>query len=78
MPPGPKQQWDDLGPAKRAGVVAATVVQLTLLVVAQKDLGSRDPEELRGPKWFWRVAVLVNFAGPIAYFAVGRRYGSRR
>ncbi len=76
--PGGAQRWKDLTPAQRAGLVAATVIQLTLLVIAQKDLGDRGPDDLRGPKLVWRMAVLVNFVGPIAYFVFGiRRKGAR-
>ena len=71
--PGGKQRWKDLTASQRALLVAATVVQLTLLVIAQKDLGDRTADGLRGPKLLWRMAVLVNFVGPIAYFVFGIR-----
>ena len=69
----PKMQWDDLTPCQRSAVVGAAVVQLTLLAAAQIDITRRPKEQIRGAKLLWRILVLVNFIGPIAYFAIGRR-----
>jgi hypothetical protein len=52
---------------------AAALVQLGLLTAAQIDLLRRPAERVRGSKWGWRAATLVNFAGPLAYFFFGRR-----
>jgi hypothetical protein len=68
-----KQRWEDLSPAARRGIVAAGVVQLTLFATAQLDLHRRAPREVRGQKRWWRLALFVNFLGPLAYFAYGRR-----
>jgi hypothetical protein len=35
----------------------------------------RPSEQVRGSKKLWAVAALVNFVGPLAYFAFGRRPG---
>jgi hypothetical protein len=67
------RKWRDLAPREKKGIVAAGVVQVSLLVAALADLRGRKPEELRGSKRFWVPAVFVNFVGPIAYFLFGRR-----
>lgn len=51
----------------------AGLVQFALLAAAQLDLFRRPASEVRGSKWAWRAASLVNFFGPLAYFAFGRR-----
>jgi Phospholipase_D-nuclease N-terminal len=35
----------------------------------------RPSEQVRGSKKLWAMAALVNFVGPLAYFAFGRRRG---
>lgn len=63
----------DLTRAQQTGVGVAGVIQLGLLVAAQIDLTRRTDEQVNGPKALWRAIALVNFVGPLAYFAVGRR-----
>lgn len=70
-----RRRWSDLTPGQRAGVVIGGMVQFALMVLAQRDLSRRPAGEIRGPKALWRVAVLINFVGPIAYFVFGRRAG---
>jgi hypothetical protein len=60
-------------PTQRVFVIIGAIVQITLLVVAQRDLGKRPAEQIRGPKVLWRAATMVNFAGPIAYFVWGKK-----
>lgn len=59
-------------PQQRAVKVVA-VVQLGLQGWALLDLRRRDPAEIRGSKRLWRFASFLNFVGPIAYLAFGRR-----
>jgi hypothetical protein len=68
-----RRRWSELSPTAKAGAVAGTAVQLGLLAAALADLRRRDPAELNGPRWAWVLASFVNFVGPLAYFAVGRR-----
>jgi hypothetical protein len=68
-----KKSWDDLSPVQRAGVGVLGVVQVGLLVAAQIDLTRRTDEQINGPKPLWRAITLINFVGPLAYFAFGRR-----
>lgn len=53
------------------GVLGA--IQLGLLGAAHRDISRRDPGELNGSKRKWRAITLINFVGPIWYFARGRK-----
>ena len=76
---GRKKTWKELSPMAKFGTVTAALVQLSLLVAAQRDISRRPAEEIRGSKALWRVATLVNFVGPGSYFTFGvkRRAGRR-
>ena len=66
-----KKTWKELSPAAKFGTITAAVVQLSLLVAAQRDISRRPAEEIRGSKTLWRLATLVNFVGPGSYFTFG-------
>ena len=68
-----RTSWSELNPKTRVAVVALGVAQVALAGAAYRDLARRRPKELHGSKTFWRVALLVNWVGPIAYFRYGRR-----
>jgi hypothetical protein len=71
--PRSEKRWADLSAPQKAGVVALGTVQVLLLAVAATDLVRRPPEQVRGPKWAWAPVLAVNFVGPVAYLACGRR-----
>jgi Phospholipase_D-nuclease N-terminal len=68
-----KKRWSDLSQQQRHAVVATSGVQLGLLVAALVDLWRRPSDQLRGSNAMWAVLSFVNFVGPLAYFAFGRR-----
>lgn len=68
-----KKRWSDLSQRQRSAVVGAGVVQIGLLVAALADLWRRPSDQLRGSKAMWTALSFVNFVGPLAYFAFGRR-----
>ena len=59
-------------PQKVAATIAG-IIQFLLLAAAQIDITQRSEAQINGSKLFWRVVVLVNFLGPIAYFLFGRK-----
>jgi hypothetical protein len=63
----------ELTSRQRAGVIGVGVVELALLAAALVDLHRRPASRIRGSKRAWRLAAFVNFVGPLAYFALGRR-----
>ncbi len=68
-----KQAWRDLPQWARRVIVGVGSVELALLVAAQVDLVRRPAEQVRGPKWCWRLFSFVNLIGPLAYFLRGRQ-----
>lgn len=68
-----KQSWKNLSPRTRKLAVAAGAVQTALLTAAQADLARRPAKDVNGSKAKWRLIILINFVGPIAYFWKGRR-----
>ena len=67
-----RRRWSDLDRREQAAIIGLAAVQLTLATAAWVDLARRPAAQVRGPKAVWAVGIAVNFAGPIAYFAVGR------
>lgn len=54
-------------------VVLAGTVQLGLLGAALTDLKRRSSAEVNGSRAAWTAVSFVNFIGPLAYFAFGRK-----
>jgi len=68
-----KKRWQDLSAAQRRAIIAAGVVQNSLLVAALVDLRRRPAKKVRGDKRLWAAASFVSWIGPISYFAYGRK-----
>lgn len=59
---------------RRASILAIVVpIQVVLAVLAWRDLSGRDDSQVRGPKAFWRVFVVINPGNAVAYWLLGRR-----
>ena len=71
-----KKKWSDLSGGHKRGIALSGVVQIGLLKAALVDIYRRPAEQVRGSKWAWTAVSFINFAGPISYFAFGRK--SRR
>ncbi|MCP2247272.1 PLDc N-terminal domain-containing protein [Lentzea aerocolonigenes] len=67
------RRWRDLTEAQRRTLLTIGVVQVAMAGAAWTDLALRPREFVRGRKLWWALAILVNFAGPLAYFRWGRR-----
>jgi hypothetical protein len=69
------QHWNDLNPRARRLIIAGAGVEGILKVAALVDMKRRPADQIRGSKWVWGPAMIINSAGviPIAYFALGRR-----
>ena len=68
-----KRRWNDLSRGQKTATIFGIIVQLTLAVTAWSDLASRPKDSVNGPKALWAGLIGINFLGPIAYFARGRR-----
>ena len=67
------RKWSDLSTGQKRGIALSGVVQIGLLIAALIDIYHRPAGEIRGSKWAWSAVSFINFAGPISYFAFGRR-----
>ncbi len=68
-----RRAWSELSRGQQRGVIAVGATQLTLQSAALIDLARRPAREVNGDKRLWAAATFVNWAGPLAYFARGRR-----
>ncbi len=68
-----KKKWSDLTSGQQAAIVVAGCVQVSLAAAAWADLARRPAEEVAGSKGKWAAIIAINFIGPLAYFARGRR-----
>lgn len=53
--------------------LVANLAHMALMGLAIRDLRKRPEAEVNGNKRLWYGIVLVQFVGPIAYFAFGRK-----
>lgn len=68
-----KKTWKEMSPAARASFVIIGIMQVTLMLAAQRDISRRPAAQINGPKAAWRAASLINFIGPAGYFVLGRK-----
>lgn len=68
-----KKQWKDLSAGQRGVTGLLGVVQVSLAIAAWADLARRPAAQVNGRKGIWAAVIGINFVGPIAYFAKGRR-----
>jgi hypothetical protein len=70
-----RKKWSDLSTEQKRGIALSGAVQIGLLIAALIDIHRRPAEQVRGSKWVWTAVSFINFAGPISYFAFGRKRG---
>jgi hypothetical protein len=68
-----KRRWAEMSTPQKAAVVLGGTVQIALALAAWFDLARRPAAQVKGPKARWVGIIGINFVGPIAYFAFGRR-----
>ncbi|KQQ81480.1 hypothetical protein OVA06_13630 [Pseudarthrobacter sp. SL88] len=73
-----KKTWKEMSPSSKAGTIIVAIVQLSLLVAAQRDISKRPAALINGPKGAWRAASFINFVGPMGYFIFGRKRSAPR
>jgi hypothetical protein len=65
--------WRELDPKQRVAVAVLGCIQLGLAIAAWRDLARRPAVLVNGNKRMWAAIIAINWVGPIAYFAKGRR-----
>ncbi len=68
-----KKQWSDLTPSQQKAIAAGAAVEVVLTAWALRDLARRPASEIRGRKWQWVLALVVQPFGPLGYLIAGRR-----
>ena len=68
-----KKTWKEMSPSARVGFILVGIVQVSLLIAAQRDISRRPAELINGSKAAWRAASFINFVGPVGYFVLGRK-----
>jgi len=61
------------GKPNKVVLAIIAVVHITIMALTWRDLRSRPPGQIRGPKQLWRVASALNTSGSAAYWLFGRR-----
>ncbi len=68
-----QKNWRDLPLWQKAAIVKIGLIQIGLFIAAWRDLNGRPAQKINGSKGAWRAALFLNFIGPLAYFARGRK-----
>lgn len=68
-----KVRWADLSDGQRRLLVGAAAAEAAFKIAALADIQRRPADQIRGPKAFWRAAMVVNLIGPLSYFVIGRK-----
>jgi hypothetical protein len=68
-----KKSWRDMSTGQRISVLVSGVMNLALLIAAQRSLAKTPDSNIRGKKAVWRAVSFINFFGPVSYFLFGRR-----
>jgi hypothetical protein len=68
-----KRTWSDLSTSGKAAILVGAALQAVVTTLALRDLQARPSSLVRGSKALWRLAFLIQPAGPIGYLLAGRR-----
>lgn len=68
-----RKRWSELTPLQQVGIMILVSIQISLLVSALSDIYHRPADQINGSKIGWTLLSFVNFIGPLAYFAFGRK-----
>ena len=58
---------------RRQALMIIVLVQVSLAVLAWRDIGRRSDRQLRGRRGVWRVIVVLNPGNALLYWLFGRR-----
>jgi hypothetical protein len=67
------KKWSELSSSQQRAIAVVGAIEAIMTLAAWRDLARRSAGDVRGPKWAWAGAVLVQPFGPPAYFTLGRK-----
>lgn len=57
----------------RPVLIALVILHIIVTAFTLRDLRQRSDAQIRGPRWFWRVAAPLQTGNSAAYWLLGRR-----
>ena len=72
-PPRQKKRWSDFSSAQQRAIILGGIAELMMTLFAVRDLRRRSSRQVRGGKFVWLCAFVVQPFGPMLYFLIGRR-----
>jgi hypothetical protein len=57
----------------RPVLIALLILHVIVTAITLRDLSQRSDAEVRGPRWFWRVAAPLQMGNSAVYWLVGRK-----
>ncbi len=67
------KKWSDLSKRSRRLIVVTGAVEVALVAATLIDIRRRPADQINGSKRMWTALAFIDIAGPVAYFAFGRR-----
>jgi len=68
-----RRRWSELSGTKKVLVIVGGAIQLGLQAWALWDIRRRPAERIKGSKRLWTAVSFVDYFGPLAYLAFGRK-----
>jgi hypothetical protein len=59
-------------------LVLLAVIHVIVAAFTWRDIKNRDPDQIRGPKWVWRIASAVQMGNAAVYWLFARKRPNRR
>jgi hypothetical protein len=66
--------WHDLSRRERWTKALLLLTDISLFVVAWRDLRRRPAERIRGSRGLWFCLLFIDYLGPLAYLLGGRKH----
>ena len=68
-----RKKWSDLTSGQQTAILVVGCIQLSLAGRLARSAHAVAASEVAGSKAKWAAIIAINFVGPLAYFARGRR-----
>ncbi len=54
------------------------VLHVIVTIVTLRDIGHRTEDQVRGPRWFWRIVAPLQMGNSVVYWIVGRKKSAKQ